>query len=137
MENKENISRNQMHEKLMICVYQYLFYLSISEKQDLNTIIRSAFGNDEAKNDPFVVQNVKSFITNLPEIVSLIEPKLKETWTFERLGLMERSILVLGVNEIKYFDVPKPIVINTCVKLAKKYCDDNQYKFINAILEKI
>lgn len=131
------MSRNQMHEKIMICIYQYLFYLHIGEKQELNSIIDGAFGKDKAKFDPFVKQNLLSSIMNLPEIVSKIEPLLKETWTFERLGYLERAILVLGVNEIVYLNVPKPIVINTCVKLSKKFCDDGAFKFINALLEKI
>ncbi len=134
MESK--LTRNQIHEKLMICTYQYLFYASMNDKQDLSIIINSSFKNNVSKNDPFVKEYMISLIKNYNDSVNNISKYLKETWTFDRLGYMERAILLLGYNEIKYLNTPKPVVVNICVKLAKEYCDDNQYKFINAILEK-
>lgn len=134
---KENISRNQMHEKLMICTYQYVFFLAIQEKQDLNTIITTAFANNPSMNDPFVKKYMISLIKNFFEMVECVNPLLKEGWEFDNLGMMERSCLLLGINNIKYLDTPKPVAINIAVKLAKEYCDDNSYKLINAVLQKI
>lgn len=135
--NKDiEISRNQMHEKLMLCLYQYLLFLSLKQKQDLKSIIEGGFGDNEAKHDPFVKETLLAAFKYLPEIVVSIEPHLREGYTFSRLGYCEQAILTLGATEMKLGN-PKPVVINTCVKLAKQYCDDNVYKFINAILEKI
>lgn len=135
--NKDiEISRSQMHEKLMICIYQYLLFLSLKEKQDLKNLIESGFEGSEFKQDPFVKDVLVYAIKNLPEIVVSIEPLLKTGYTFERLGFVEQAILVLGVSEMRVSN-PKPVVINTCVKIAKKYCDSNKYKFINAVLEKL
>ncbi len=135
-DSHSTLSRNQMHEKLMVCTYQYLFYLSINEKQDLNELIESAFNIPVNECDPFVKKCLFSIIVNLPEIVTTVDPLLKE-WKFERLGFIEQAILVLGTAEYKYMEVPKPIVINIAVKLARKFADDDSYKFINAVLEKI
>jgi len=96
----------------------------------------SWFGDNEAKHDPFVKETLLAAFKYLPEIVVSIEPHLREGYTFSRLGYCEQAILTLGATEMKLGN-PKPVVINTCVKLAKQYCDDNVYKFINAILEKI
>ena len=32
---------------------------------------------------------------------------------------------------------PKPIVINEAVTLAKKYCDEETYKLINGVLDRL
>ena len=131
----KELSRNQIHERLMICTYQFIFYARLDDKQDINTIINSTFLNSSSKNDPFVKEYIISLIKNYNNIIDLIKPYLKSTWTFERLHLLEQAILILGVNEIKYLNTPKPVMINICVKLAKDYLDDNAYKFINGILE--
>jgi N utilization substance protein B len=43
--------------------------------------------------------------------------------------------LKLAVYEMKYMeDVPSKVAINEAVNLAKRYCDENEPKFINGIL---
>ena len=48
------------------------------------------------------------------------------------------SILMLGITEYKYIgNVDKSVIIDVCVKLAKKYADEKDYRFVNALLDKI
>lgn len=51
--------------------------------------------------------------------------------------MLEQSILLISLQEILQNDIPKPIVINEAIKLAKKFCDDDSYKLINGILDQI
>ena len=39
----ENISRNQMQGKLMVCIYQYLLHVNMLEKPNMNEIIEGVF----------------------------------------------------------------------------------------------
>ena len=130
------LSRNQMHEKLMVCTYQYLFYLSLNEKQELSDIVESVFEMPISQCDPFVKKCLYQVITKLPEAVIAIQPLLNE-WSFDRLGFIEQAILVLGYIEKKYMEMPKPVVINIAIKLAHKFAKEDSHKFINAVLEKI
>jgi len=131
-----NMTRNQMHTKLMICVYQYLFYLNLGEKPDINSIIEATFNISVSELDPFVKKCFLSVIRNMQTAVNTVSPLLKN-WQFERLNLIEQAILILGFAEITYMDMPKPVVNDICVKLAIKYADEESHKFINAVLENI
>ena len=68
------------------------------------------------------------------DAIEAISPLLKQ-WTFDRLGYIERAILILAYVQYKYLDTPKPIVIDIAVKLARRYADEDSYKFINAVLQ--
>ena len=55
----------------------------------------------------------------------------------DRLDSMGRSVLRIGIYEMKYTDTPDLVVINEAVELAKKYSDDAVRKMINAVLDKL
>jgi len=59
-------------------------------------------------------------------------------WKFERLALLDRNILRLGVYELLYVDdVPAEVAMNEAVELAKKFGTEPARKFINGILDRI
>ena len=58
-------------------------------------------------------------------------------WNFDRLNLVEQSILIMSYTHKQTQKVDKGIVINIAVKLAKKYLDGDDYKFVNGILDKV
>ena len=69
-------------------------------------------------------------------LVDIINPALNK-WTFERLGLIERAVLLNSLAQVKYMNQTKAVAIDVAVDLAKKYCDDQAYKFINGVLDNI
>ena len=66
-----------------------------------------------------------------------IEKYLKKEWSFDRLSVMERAILLIATCELLESDVPKNIIINEAVINAKEFCDEDSYKFINGVLSKV
>ena len=66
----------------------------------------------------------------------IINKNLKD-WSFDRLGYIEQAILLLATHEITAGEVQKPVVINEAVEFAKKYCDEDSYKFINGVLDRL
>ena len=59
-------------------------------------------------------------------------------WKFERLALLDRNILRIGVYELLYFDdVPPEVALDEAVELAKKFGTEQARKFINGILDRI
>ena len=59
-------------------------------------------------------------------------------WRFERLALIDRNILRLGVYELLYLDeVPPEVAIDEAVELAKKFGTEQARSFVNGILDRI
>lgn len=59
-------------------------------------------------------------------------------WRFDRLALLDRNILRLGVYELLYRDdVPAEVAMNEAVELAKKYGTEQAQSFINGILDRV
>ena len=80
---------------------------------------------------------VEKTVQNRKSYQDLIEKHLKKGWTFTRLSVMERAILLIATCELLESELPKTIVINEAVINAKKFCDDDCYKFINGVLSQV
>ena len=66
-----------------------------------------------------------------------INQSLREDWTFDRLSLLEQSILLISYQELKQVKTARAVVINEAITLAKEYCDDSSYKLINGVLDRL
>lgn len=72
-----------------------------------------------------------------PEIDRMLGEKTVG-WKFERLALLDRNILRIGLYELLYFDeVPPEVALDEAVELAKKFGTEQARKFINGILDRI
>lgn len=61
-----------------------------------------------------------------------------QNWGLERLGMVERSILRLGVAEILFCpEVPVQVIIDESLRLAHRYGDDGTAGFVNGVLDSI
>lgn len=70
------------------------------------------------------------------EIDETIESVIVE-WQFNRLSRIDRDILRIAVAEILYLDLAKKIAINEAVEMAKRYSDEEGYRFINGLLRRV
>ena len=130
------VSRSKLHELIMICIYQYLFYLRIEDKPEIDSIIKSVFNSSPSDIDSFAKKVILETIRNMQKAVDDISLYLVK-FKFERLGLIEQAILVLAYVEMEFLDIPPQIAINIAVKLTQKYSDDESYKYVNAVLQKV
>lgn len=89
-------------------------------------------------------EQVKQYATELiatvndhrPEIEGLIEEVLV-AWQLNRLAQIDRNILRIAVAEIVYLDIPERVAINESVELAKRYSDEDGFRFINGVLRRL
>ena len=131
------LSRNQEQEKIMFIIYQILFLNRMKNDFDLVEVIEDTMEEDYSDVSVFVKEVVIKCVKNYNEIYNLILPNCT-TWKMERINLVVISILMLGITEYKYIgNVDKSVIIDVCVKLAKKYADEKDYRFVNALLDKI
>lgn len=131
--NKE-ISRNKKHELIMQCIYSKLSFNDIKYNININNLSKNIFKKNL---DEFSKNIILKTFNHFDEIISIIK-KYLINWKFNRISNITKAILLMSYTHYKYIEkVDKAIFINIAIKLAKKYLDDNDYKFINGILDKI
>lgn len=74
---------------------------------------------------------------NLSKLVKLYEKNMDAAWTFDRLNYVEQAILLEAIAEKTVLNTDKKVLIDQAVISAKNYCDEESYKFINGILDKV
>jgi N utilization substance protein B len=70
------------------------------------------------------------------EIDRQIEASLLD-WQLNRLPRIDRDILRIAVAEMLFLDIPQKVAINEAVELAKRYSDEDGYRFINGVLRRV
>ena len=130
----EKVRKKLIREKAVIAVYQYL--LTNATEEEIENYLNNYYKNRmEAREVALCKTLVFNTISRIDEYKPLIQKHLKKGWTLERLSLMEKAILYVSIYELN--DYSKEIVVNQAVELAKKYCDEDTYKFINGVLASI
>lgn len=130
------MSRNQEQEKLMLSIYQYLFYQRMNQ-EDLVKILEDVFEQPYQEIPLFAKETAVKTLLHQKEIDDEISANLVK-WTLNRINLIAHAILLMAIGEFRYTnETNKAEIINISVEFAKKYLDDKDYKFINAILDKI
>lgn len=77
---------------------------------------------------------VTGVIDHLSEIDPIIT-KYAPDWPIEKITIMDRNILRIGIWEMKFnSDVPPKVAINEAIELAKSYGGPASGKFVNGVL---
>ncbi|QIN42092.1 transcription antitermination factor NusB [Mycoplasma capricolum subsp. capripneumoniae] len=71
------------------------------------------------------------------DLINHININISSNWKWDRIPAVIRAILIVGTYEILYTDTPKPVTINEMVNYVKEIEPDFDYKFVNALLDKI
>ena len=136
----EKISRNQENFIIMTVIYDELADYSAGSNQpfrDVNEIILEITDIPLVEHSHYVQNCIASVLTHYGEIVNAFLPHLK-SWKWDRLPLLTRAVLLMSYAHFYYVEkIDKRIVINVAVELAKKYIEEKQAKFINAILDEV
>ena len=134
------LSRNQTHLVIMTVIYNELVDYSFNDGANFSRsaeemICEMVGESDYNAIDPFIKDMVMVSLQKYGEIVNAYAPYLRN-WKWERLPLLTQAILLMSYTHFYFVEkVDKKVVINIAVDLAKKYIDDKQAKFINAILD--
>lgn len=84
--------------------------------------------------DPYTLSLVSGVGTHARDIDDLLSANLSG-WTLDRLGILERSILRLGAYEMLWeSQIPRAVVIDEAVELAKRFCSDEAGALVNGVL---
>jgi N utilization substance protein B len=86
--------------------------------------------------DPFARELAEAVATRAAELDRRID-EVSEGWPAQRLGVLERNILRIGIHELEAGTVPVEVAINEAVTLAKRYASDEAARLVNGILGRI
>lgn len=129
------ISRNKSHEYGVRIIYAALVYIKNGQEFDFETLVSEITELPYAKTPVHLRKVLLKSLSNFAEIKGNLEPYLK-AWRFERLNEVAQAILIYSYAHYHYVgNVNKSIVINVAIKLAKQYIPNEDYKFINAVLD--
>ncbi len=90
----------------------------------------------EGEVDPFALELAEAVVERAPELDRRIN-EVSEGWPVDRMGVLERNILRIGVHELEHDTVPVEVAINEAVELAKRYASDEASRLVNGILGRI
>ena len=129
MYNRYVMNRHEYRVKLVFALYQSLLL-----NKEISRSVEDNF-DDEEKNE-YVTVLENDLIINKDNYIKEISLHLKK-WTFERLSYLEQAILLVATSEIKKEIASKNIIIDEAIRIAKMYCDDKSYQYINGVLDNL
>jgi len=60
-----------------------------------------------------------------------------DNWRVERIGVVERNILRLGIHELRLGETPPKVVIDEAVRLAQWFGGPKTPAFVNGVLDRV
>lgn len=128
--------RQIARETAMIAIYQYLLVDHSLEEIEAYISENKTIMEDEATYT-FCKTLIDTTLLNLEQYRNEISKHLKKGWTWERLSKMEQAILLVATSEMLDSDLAKGVIINEAILIAKTYCDEESYKYINGVLHSL
>lgn len=130
------ITRNKSHEIAVEALYAMLVNIKNGQTFAFQDIISDISDVPYAELPIHLKTVLLASLKHYDEIIAALEPHLNN-WKFARLNLVTQAILIYSYAHFTYSgeEVTKAIVINIAVKLAKQYIPNDDYKFINAVLD--
>jgi N utilization substance protein B len=118
-------------------LYELDFRVEVQDKNlDQDAILQRNIDrySEVVEDKAFIIEIVEGVLAHQEELDSVIQPVAPD-WPLDQIARVDRSILRIGVYELMYNkSVPKKVVINESVELAKSFGADNSSKFINGVL---
>ncbi|MCB0721322.1 MAG: transcription antitermination factor NusB [Ignavibacteriae bacterium] len=123
--------------EVRIKVMQVLYASEIS-KEPLDKIKNDLLTEIEDEDSINFSNNLIDKVSeNIPMLDEFIVKKV-ENWEFERIAIVDKIILRMGIAELLFFpDIPPKVSINEAIDIAKDFCTKNSGKFVNGVLDAV
>ncbi|MDZ7763888.1 MAG: transcription antitermination factor NusB [Melioribacteraceae bacterium] len=130
---EKKTTRRHLREKSLQILYAYEM-----NGEGLQNLIDGILADIINPNDKeFSSKLVNSVLANYKELDDKIAERVNN-WEMDRIALIDRILLRIGIAELFYFsDIPPKVSINEVIEIAKDYSTSNSGKFINGILDAI
>ena len=118
---------------------QMLFQLEgsgVSPEQAIELFWRT-FEDADPEGKPYADAIVRGVADNLDGIDKKVTAA-SQNWRLERMSRVDRNLLRLGTWELMFrTDVPRAVILDEAVELAKSFGTDESSGFVNGVLDRI
>ena len=117
-------------ECLVQAIYQFIF-----QESNLNSLIDQFLKENTPKKISFnyFKKRLENIFEHSDDLKSITRSAKKTNG--ENIEKIDEANIWLGIVEIRANELDHPIVIDECIRLAKKFSNPNSYKFVNAKLD--
>ena len=117
-------------ECLVQAIYQFIF-----QESNLNGLIDQFLKENTPKKISFnyFKKRLENIFEHSDDLKSITRSTKKTNG--ENIEKIDEAIIWLGIVEIRANELDHPIIIDECIRLAKKFSNPNSYKFVNAKLD--
>lgn len=130
METKISFSKKR---KLLIQTFYKYQLLNAS----IDYIHQDILDDVQNINNKDVLFEIEQIAKKQTDLINHININVSSSWRWDRIPAIIRAILIVGTYEILYTNTPKPVTINEMVEYVKEIEPDFDYKFVNAVLDKL
>ena len=81
----------------------------------------------------YFIEVITSVVQCFKELKSDLQNVLDRDW--ERIQVVERSILLIGALELREEKIPSTVVINESIELCKRFGTVDGFKYVNGVLD--
>jgi N utilization substance protein B len=135
----ETITDSPLTEaRLMVVqgVYQH-FLLDRHETEIMEEFLLHRFDNTAADKKLFS-KLMRATIENKDRYLQMIAANIGPDWEMDRMGLVEKSLLVVAIAELETCPkTPIKVVINEFLNVAKSFLNVPEVSFINGVLNTV
>ena len=100
---------------------------------DIARFVRQEFA-PELDDDLFMRELITGVVKHWDKINALIT-RFAPQWPLEQITLVDRSVLRIGIYELKFSrEVPTKVAINEAVEIGKTFGGESSGRFVNGVL---
>ena len=130
--NTPKNSRREARETALQILYAYEY-----SQDNVGRIIEDVCEVFSDKAMLFIKKLVQCATEHRDALDDLIKSRA-QNWDFERIAIIDRLLLRIGICEFLHFeDIPPKVSINEVIEISKRYSTDKSSKFINGILDSV
>lgn len=129
-----SFKRRQVREKVLQALYAYEL-----SHEPIDFIFENIVVSLKKEEGAFELAKelILKVIETSDELDALINGRVAN-WEFNRLAILDKIILRIGICELLYFDdIPPKVSINEAIEIARRYSTEKSDKFVNGVLDSV
>ncbi len=90
--------------------------------------------------EPVVFDGAEALVAGIlstRDILDRLAADAAENWRLDRMGVVERNILRIGIHELRAGSVPAKVAIDEAVRLAHWFGGPKSPAFVNGVLDRV